>query len=316
MESENSNVIKEGQAESFSEKPSYEQQQLEAIYNGFKEQLEKFFCDCKKQIQGSARACREAESTIKVVQDENEKLKCKKSAWELLDGLGYAFAWLYKTVEAIPDEVCAKKELLNCLQNLNAAFGNFGIHPIYELSHGEYQDKNRYELVVCTAQDRSQVGMVEMDKMGFEIEGEGIIKAQYVEYAMNKNFKQDGDRLKGEISSCEQFPFIYDKDFYIERDYYGREYIKIISSFMLDKFNDNIDLNGKDYIYLHAYYSLKNVRKIRDNTRISDKKLSRLNAVYLDIKSGSLYLYLVENITCHGKNKFEKLEEICLTTIR
>lgn len=312
MEPEN-NTGTEKQIDRPAEKPSFEQQQLEAIYDGFKERLETFFLECKKQIQTSARDYREAASTIKEQGAAIEELKRRKSARELLDSLGYSFARLYRAVVAVPDEVCAKRELIACIQQFNREFENIGIHPIYNLSQGAYQDRKRYETLVCQAEDESQAGTVELDKMGFEIEGEQTISARCIEFVKDKNFIQHDDLPKQETKSAEKFPFRYNIDFqYIQVP--NGSYIAILSHDMTNVFDDLYDWQGDHRIWLG--YWLEISKKMRGNALISYDKLKRHNGFSLTIENGILYLCLCQIRTTFGRAEYKFQEKLPLAIIR
>lgn len=309
MENENNSEVDE-QMEDSSKHLSYEQQQLETMYNSFREDMEAFFSQCKNQIRELERARREDESTIRAQTEKIEKLGQKKTAWKLLDGLGYAFARLYKTIEALPEELCARQELIACIEHLNSELENFGIHPIYELSHGEYHDRTYYKPFVRQARDESQVGAVEVNKVGFEIDGEGIIEAQYWEYVKDKNFGQDDDLPEQET----QLPFRHNIDFrYIQED--DRNYIQIISDYMLTAFDDMIDRREEGCIQLNRPYYWSHLRRMHFQMPQSQDKRREFNVFYLTMENDELYLYLCEAKPHFGKLEYKSQEKLLLATI-
>lgn len=278
------------------------QQELERKYNQILSTLYAFYSDCEGLLSESARINKRRDSELEDAEQQIEALKQSKRAQEVLDGIGRALARLYNTIYSMPDEVAVKPSLVKCIQELNLEFENCGITPIYDpFAHQRQSDS--YTLVANRpASDESMVGQTQIDKVGFQIENEATLKAEYIAFVKEMPKQPAPQEPKSPMpdrrtETEETFPFQREHDFVLGSCFVAGvgncACVQILSDAMRNAFAEMYP--PQDWvIVLNFEYSFKGETMIFINPSAKDKKHSmvELHKYMLREENGVLYLHL------------------------
>lgn len=277
---------------------TYEQKQLDVLYDEFNQKLRGFYDGCKILIDESSEENRRLSCKIEAQEKELEEAQKRRSARNLLDGMGRAFARLFNTIYSLPSEISAKQNLCKCLDTISDELKNRAITLIYDPRCDMMRDKNYKCIGTLSASDKELIGEKRViDKVGFLIENEEIIPAEYYEYKKEK----DGRTSSPDEEYVQSYPFTQNKDWKLSRGQMkdGRIglMLQITSKNMRQEFKNNMGICCEE-LFLNVRYGFPGGTAGRYRSpsmgRHEGNRQFEFHAYKVFIKEGILYLDLYQ----------------------
>lgn len=299
---------------------SYPQKMLKSFYDQCNRNLKDVFDRCAQLLDDLYRESAETfQDTVRDLDDANnqvlerekeiELLKKRRSAREVMDRIGLPLARLYSDIDKLPEEETCKADLLKDLEVLDGAFKNCGIMQIKKLPDQTERNSENYKLRgPLYISDEQLIGKSVIMKVGFCIENEEPIPAEYAECIMEEKKPEEKPEKKPEEKPSQEYPFEYDTDFDTGVTDDGIPVLQLKSDWMCKAL---FDLPLGSVLPLNEEWVPTGGRRLIYRDPVSRKDFSansyQINAVKLDENgNGELVLCVYTNTFFGSKSKENK----------